>query len=88
MIKDILKLMSLGGITLPEMARRLGAGLDDLKNRLEMMERMGYVEALHEVGRSECPSCHTSKCLAGDCHSESAIYHLTKKGLRCLGFDA
>ena len=82
MIKEILKLIALGGITLAEMAQRLKIGVEELKMRLEMMERMGYVESPKEAD-GECAFCHT-KCSACDYRPEGATYRITEKGFRCL----
>jgi Mn-dependent DtxR family transcriptional regulator len=91
MIKDLLKHISLGNLTFNEMARRLKIGRCELKDRLEMMERMGYIQrvqgAANTDGGAACALCSMAngcpKANAGE--QKTMGYFLTDKGKRaCL----
>jgi predicted ArsR family transcriptional regulator len=92
MIKDILKLMSQGNLTVVEIAQKLNISKDELLNRFKMMEQMGYLEKTnqgndvsksHEPGRM-CAFCPEAKsCSNNDVTSYDGLtYHLTEKGKR------
>ncbi len=92
MIKEFLKLMSLENLTLAEITQKLKISRDELKNRLEMMKRMGYIEALSEDkpnSESACASCRMTKfcspCSEGNAGNlRITVYRLTDKGRRVL----
>jgi hypothetical protein len=89
MIIETLKLISLGKLSLSEVAQKLNIGRDEMKNRLEIMKQTGYVEAVPgEYGDepeicSSCPlrkSCSESRAV----YSASKGYRITEKGRRVL----
>jgi len=98
MIKEILKLMSNGTGTLSGIARELGISREELKSRLEMMERMGYLEEFHgdrgdgcgSAARSACAFCSIGKVCSDTGEndmSKTRRYMLTEKGKR-IAFPA
>ena len=87
MIKEILSLSSKGNLSFSEISRELKISQDELKHQMEMMERMGYLEAICEP-----PSSTEDKCrfcsMGGSCsggganHPSGKTYRLTEKGKR------
>jgi DNA-binding HxlR family transcriptional regulator len=72
-----------------ELADEFGLREPELKNRLEMMVRMGYLEAIHahEVPEEElhCHGClMAARCKDDDCSDGPPVvgYRLTEKGRR------
>ncbi len=92
MIRHVLQMIAEGGIPLPELAAKIGLREPELKNRLEMMVRMGYLEAINitEVPEGELP-CHgclmAARCKDEDCSDGPPVvgYRLTEKGKRVAG---
>jgi DNA-binding Lrp family transcriptional regulator len=95
MIKDILRLMSKGNLTIVEIAQKLNISKDELLNRFKMMEQMGYLEQSkkttnenisHESDRM-CAFCPEAKsCSKNDITSNDGLtYRLTEKGKRVSG---
>ncbi len=86
MIKKILNIISQGTITLNDLAQKLNVNQNKLKNRLKLMEHLGYIEAIPnsycniDSACSNCPvytmGCDDDKKL----RANSTIYCLTKKG--------
>ena len=84
MIKQILKQLMHGNLSLPELASTLNLTRDELNNRLKMM---GYIEVVCETpanGQKTCSFCPLSKeCSEVDKNDSSIIiYKLTVKGKR------
>ena len=90
MIKKMLVMIDQGPMTLSEMAEQTDLTEADLKNRLEMMVRMGHLEALHldadaQEPEAACPGCvMAAKCQAEECSDGPPVvgYRLTDKGRR------
>ncbi|MBN2065745.1 MAG: hypothetical protein JW771_02935 [Candidatus Thermoplasmatota archaeon] len=91
MIKQILILLSQGNHTIAEIAQRANLSKEDLLNRFEMMEWMGYLQKsnitaskgrTHEPGKM-CAFCPVAReCLNHDITVPT--YHLTEKGKRII----
>jgi len=86
MILKILELISFGGMTFTEMARKLEIWDSELRGRLEAMEHAGFLEASQGGEHNTCQSCYGSKCSVcePDRGSKNVAYRLTEKGVRCL----
>ncbi len=90
MIKRMLVMIDRGSMTLSAMAFQMGLTEAELKNRLEMMVRMGHLEAMTIDGDSlhpeaDCPGCvMASKCKTEECSNGPPVvgYRLTDKGRR------
>jgi hypothetical protein len=80
MIIETLKLISLGKLSLSEVARKLNISGDEMKNRLEIMQQTGYVEVVSEENPSDPAIC--SSCLLREYCSESGAVYLASKGYR------
>ena len=84
MIKEILTLMCEGTLTLIEIAEKLKITRQELFNRLETLEHMGYIKKLctTTTEKNKCISC----TIAGSCvecdstESFGISFQLTKKG--------
>lgn len=93
MIRKVLSMLGEGSASLGEIATSLGLTESQLKGRLELMVRMGYLERLTVDGapgdvQPECPGC----LLAGICRDETCSreglvvgYRLSRKGMRVAG---
>jgi len=82
MFADIAEKIAAGGVALPLLALDLGITQDQLRERLAMMEHMGY------LSRPECPPEETEKggcgCCSG-CSKESGDrFFLTEKGMKLI----
>ncbi len=84
MIKETLRLMSVGGTTLSGIAQELGTTQEGLKTLLGILERMGYVETSTEGydGAGCASSCPVSCCAACGEGTPIVAYRLTEKGKR------
>lgn len=86
-MKDILGMIGNGGRYDLEIAKELDMPLDDLKIKMEMLVRMGYLE---EMGRIPDHSCVKMKCMgcpfSTGCGGNTSLktYELTKKGNRYM----
>ncbi|WP_370574911.1 FeoC-like transcriptional regulator [Methanomethylovorans sp.] len=83
MIVDILRYIFVERLSLNEAALLMGMSGEQLKDRLRIMEQMGYLrktEADVSHGCGSCSSC--TVCPTGDMSSEQ--YMLTDKGSRLI----
>ncbi|GEM_PF-1529445 len=85
MIKDILKYLYIENLTLTDTADKLGIDTDRLKELVDNMVHMGYLEMQCDdnVEASACHNCSSSS----SCHKRNDIsvgktYSLTEKGQR------
>ena len=91
MIKKILYLISQGNTTFNEISQKLGISYLDLMNRLEMMERMKYIEIVPNENCNldlGCACCSMPKkgCSNGTSDFESSVvYRITDKGKKVCG---
>jgi len=81
MLKEILILMSQNNMTFKEISHELNISYDDLINRLEMMEHMGYIKAINE---EECDRNFTCACcpLAGNKCSDTKAFQENQKAFK------
>ncbi|MFA5311908.1 MAG: hypothetical protein WC375_01160 [Methanomassiliicoccales archaeon] len=92
MIVELLETIMAGEFTLSDAGRKLGLGTDELKQRLDMMERMGYVERVGgsapKCGEGPIPCSSCRSCKGGCCGPGKAKelngYQLTEKGRRLV----
>ena len=86
MIKETLKVLFIDNCTLQEAADKLGVKQSDIRDRLVMLQHMGYVrEVCNNSGpkSSSCCSCSASSSCSGNTESfEGKAYELTEKGER------
>ena len=90
MIRKLLILMDQRSMTLTELASEMDMTEADLKSRMEMMVRMGQLEAVMLDGEepepdAKCPGCVMASTCRDDTCSEGAPvvgYRLTEKGRR------
>jgi DNA-binding HxlR family transcriptional regulator len=90
MIKRMLVMLDRGSTTLSGMARQMDITEAELKNRLEMMVRMGHLESVPLHGddpgsMANCPGCIlASRCKVDECSGGPPVvgYRLTDKGRR------
>ncbi|MFW3146572.1 MAG: winged helix-turn-helix transcriptional regulator [Thermoplasmatota archaeon] len=90
MMREILEMISRGGFSYERVARELDITKSTLADRMEMLQRMGYVKDITDVCGSNfgsCGSCPSaSECRERD-HSASGnprIFVLTDKGKAAL----
>ena len=96
MIRRLLVLLDQGSMSFSELAEELGLTQVDLKGRMELMVRMGHLEAIdlrghHEDGGGGCPGCVLSgRCRDKTCDDGTPMvgYRLTEKGMRLARKDA
>lgn len=86
MIKETLKVLFIDNCTLQEAAEKLGVKQSDIKDRLLMLQHMGYVQEIcnnSSPKSSACCSCTAaSSCSGINDISGSKAYQLTEKGER------
>ena len=84
---EILSLISGGGMSITEMAEKLGIDKDLLMDRITTLERMGYLRKFDMEGRCEegrCRDCPLSRSCGGNKATNPTIYVLSEKGKRSL----
>ncbi len=90
MIRDTLELIQNGTRSMREMADRLGVGMEDLRQRLLILEEKGFIKKVTDQGGCspiKCLGCHCSSGCgsAGGCApSSAATYILTDKGKKVV----
>ncbi len=90
MIRKLLILVDQGSMALGDMAVEMDMTEADLKGRMEMMVRMGHLEAMTIDEESpdpegDCPGCvMASKCQDDTCTDGPVVvgYRITEKGRR------
>ncbi len=86
MIKETLKLLFIDNCTMQEAAENLGINQNAIKDRLIMLQHMGYIRELcNNAGpkTSACCSCSAaSTCSTDGGGFEGKAYQLTEKGER------
>ncbi len=84
MIRSIAYLIQEGKFSLPELAEGVGLSQEQLKNRLDLMERQGYIAREADcVPEGGCGCCHSClSCGSGDRKPVPVQYRLTEKGQR------
>ncbi|MBP1910604.1 hypothetical protein [Methanolobus bombayensis] len=86
MIKETLKILFIDNHTLLEAADVVGIKQSDIKDRLIMLQHMGYVREVcnnSSPKSSACCSCSASSSCSGNNESiEGKAYELTEKGER------
>jgi hypothetical protein len=86
MIKETLKLLFIDNCTMQEAAENLGINQNAIKDRLIMLQHMGYIRELcNNVGpkTSACCSCSAASTCSTDGRGfEGKAYQLTEKGER------
>jgi DNA-binding transcriptional regulator LsrR (DeoR family) len=92
MIKEILKFMALGNLSLAEIGQRLKISRETLKSRLDLMERMGYIETCCDESYEKtdaCGLCPSAKVCSEQSPQAPKIisYRLTEKGKIVIGDD-
>jgi predicted ArsR family transcriptional regulator len=85
MIRDTLELLRAGINSVTDMADQLGVGVEDVRQRLRILEDKGLIQKMMDQGgcASRCPGCRHSGCgQAQGC--QSSTYVLTEKGKRAM----
>lgn len=86
MFKDILTKISGGGVVIPLLAAELGISLDQLRERLRMMEHMGYLTSDGACTPAEpSPLCACCSGCAASSDEPPRRFLLTEKGRRLIG---
>jgi len=83
---ELLELISKGGVSVAEMAARVGVDRGVLLDRLSDLEKMGYLKRLElgtGCGTKGCGSCPMRKSCDGS-PSAPIIFALSEKGKRAL----
>jgi predicted ArsR family transcriptional regulator len=88
MIRETLELLRTGSNSLQEIADRMGVGVEDLRQRLKIMEDSGFIKSVSAGGclPSAC-GCHCPGCgvrSSGAAPQPVTGYVLTEKGKRVL----
>ena len=87
MLREILRKMTEGEQSFTGLALSLGISTKELRNRLEILEKMGYIhKASGDQDGESCTFCPTARECAG-CSSDAEFpdtYHITPKGERLL----
>jgi len=85
-LRSIAQLIQDGHLTLAECPARLGITREQLENRLQLMERQGYLVC--QGGAADAAGCTCSHCCASCCQNDSAhlpfTVSLTAKGEQLL----
>ncbi|WP_321418902.1 FeoC-like transcriptional regulator [uncultured Methanomethylovorans sp.] len=83
MISDLLSYIFVERLSLNETAHKMGMSVEQLKDRLHIMEQMGYLRKADSNSSFSCNSC--SSCKACQTSSlGSGQYMLTEKGSRLI----
>lgn len=86
MIKETLNLLFIENCTLQEAAEKLGTEQRSIRDRLLMLEHMGYIKEVCNNSRpksSTCCSCSAaSSCSTESGDAKGKAYQLTEKGER------
>ena len=86
MIREMLKLLFIENCTLAEASEKLGLDQAGIKDRLLMLQHMGYIEEVcnNSVPKSTaCCSCSSAgNCTTGINVNMMKAYQLTEKGER------
>ncbi|WP_019177593.1 hypothetical protein [Methanomassiliicoccus luminyensis] len=85
MIRETLQAMS-SSTSIEEMAKKLGVGQEDVRQRLGLLEEKGLVLKAGDPAAcgcqpAACAGCHCSGCSA----PSGASYVITEKGMKMLG---
>ncbi|MBI0583710.1 MAG: winged helix-turn-helix transcriptional regulator [Methanomassiliicoccus sp.] len=90
MIIETLGALRAGGQTPEDLADRLNIGRGVLRQRLDLLEKSGYIMRLKEVTcAGACPGCVGAG--SGGCSGRGPVtetYALTEKGVRAMDRDA
>ena len=88
-MRETLMMLRPGARSLVETAQRSRICMEDLRQRLDLLENEGYVRKVRGEGSSPCPSPSRQRCRG--CRSRSCcddqgvtFYFLTEKGSRVL----
>ena len=90
MIRRLLELLDQGSMTFGQVAKEVGLTEAELRSRMDMLVRMGHLEAVPIGGDSldpgaDCPGCILSgRCLSDSCSDgvPTVGFRLTEKGMR------
>lgn len=84
MIRETLKLLFIENCTIAEAAGKLGVEQTGVKDRLLMLQHMGYIEEVCNNSAPKSASCclcsAAGNCSAGSNGNRIKAYQLTKKG--------
>lgn len=87
MLRSILEIMARGGRSFSELALSLDISTRELRNRIQTLENMGYVEKLPGTGAEKaCTFCPTASGCDG-CGSNLQFpdtYRITSKGRKLI----
>ena len=88
MILETLRALRAGGQTPEDMALRLNIGREELRQRLDLLEKSGYIARLKEAPcAGACPGCRGSRPGCSPLKDGAGTYALTEKGRRALDRD-
>lgn len=89
MIQSIAQRIRDGNFTLAELAAAVGLTAEQLKNRLDLMVRQGYIVQEAACAPAESDGCGCHACCACGSRDPCAIspvrYRLTEKGKHLIG---
>jgi hypothetical protein len=94
MIRDTLELLKNGSRSTMDIAERLGVGIEDLRQRLRILEDKGLIQKVTDQGGGcsslKCLGCRGSGCGDSCARSFSGtnVYVLTEKGRRVVKSDS
>ncbi|NTV77879.1 MAG: hypothetical protein HGA25_01725 [Clostridiales bacterium] len=83
MISDILRYMFVERLSLNEMSHKTGMSVEQLKDRLHIMEQMGYLKKTDSNFSFSCNSCSSCRACKAS-YLGSGEYMLTEKGSRLI----
>jgi DNA-binding HxlR family transcriptional regulator len=83
MISEILGYMFVERLSLNEISLKMSMSVEQLKDRLRIMEQMGYLRKLDSDLSLSCTSCSSCK-ICHDSDLGSGQYTLTEKGSRLI----
>ena len=88
MILETLRALRAGGQTPEDLASRLNIERGELRQRLDLLERSGYIARLKEAScAGACPGCRGSRSGCAPSERGAGTYALTEKGARALDRD-
>ena len=91
MIKETLKMMLRGDMSLNEIAQSMGISVDELKIRLDTLEQMRYLTSDNVMGGgnaggcSHCPSAGSCSVSSNNLGMKISTFQLTEKGMKICG---
>ena len=89
MISETLSLIAKGGLSVEEMAKKLGIPKDSLVQRFDELVRKGYLKTTEDdptCVSGKCANCPMTRSCTGS-EEYPRFYEMTSKGKRAIGLE-